>query len=56
MDTPEVQTYLHDHIPLSAAMGAGVSQADTEIVRLSAPLEPNLNHRATAFGGSSVFL
>jgi thioesterase domain-containing protein len=47
-----VEAYLHEHIPLSAAMGVRVLQADGEGVRLEAPLRANLNHRATAFGGS----
>lgn len=52
MDRSGVERYLHDHIPLSAAMGARVVRAAPEGVVLEAPLEPNLNHRDTAFGGS----
>ena len=52
MDQTAVERYLHDHIPLSAAMGARVLSAIPEGVVLQAPLEPNLNHRDTAFGGS----
>lgn len=48
----EVEAYLHAHIPLSAAMGVQVRALDADGVLLEAPLEPNLNHRATAFGGS----
>ena len=33
-------------------MGVQVISAEPEFVCLRAPLEPNLNHRATAFGGS----
>jgi len=47
-----VTAYLHDHIPLTAHMGVLVIGYDEQSVRLSAPLEPNLNHRNTAFGGS----
>ena len=47
-----LQRYLHDHIPLSRQLGAQVEQAGYELVRLAAPLGPNLNHRGTAFGGS----
>jgi thioesterase domain-containing protein len=47
-----VTAYLHDHIPLTAHMGVSVIGYDEQSVRLSAPLEPNLNHRNTAFGGS----
>ena len=52
MDQTAVERYLHDHIPLSAAMGARVLSAIPEGVVLQAPLEPNLNHRDTDFGGS----
>lgn len=47
-----MEAYLREHIPLSGAMGVRVLDAGPERVRLTAPLEPNLNHRATAFGGS----
>lgn len=56
MDSAGVQAYLHAHIPLSAAMGTRVVEAGPTSVRLTAPLEPNLNHRATAFGGSVAAL
>lgn len=52
----ELQAYLHEHIPLSRAMGVHVLEAGPERVRLRAPLEPNLNHRRTAFGGSIASL
>ena len=51
-DLDGVTQYLHDHIPLTAHMGVVVIEYDEQSVRLSAPLEPNLNHRSTAFGGS----
>jgi thioesterase domain-containing protein len=47
---------VREHIPLSAAMGMRVLEAGPERVRLRAPLEPNLNHRSTAFGGSVAAL
>ncbi len=47
-----MERYLHAHIPLSAAMGVRVSSCSVAAVELTAPLEPNINHRATAFGGS----
>jgi thioesterase domain-containing protein len=49
---PDLETYLHAHIPLSAAMQVSVVAASPEAVTLSAPLAPNINHRSTAFGGS----
>jgi thioesterase domain-containing protein len=51
MTAPELQAYLYEHIPISAAMGVRVLTTDPE-VRLWAPLEPNVNHRGTGFGGS----
>lgn len=51
--TPEaVAAYLHEHIPISRAMGIGVIEAGVDRVALQAPLEPNVNHRSTVFGGS----
>ncbi len=44
--------YLAEHIPLSGAMGVAVEVASPARVLLRAPLEPNANHRGTAFGGS----
>ncbi len=52
MTTEELEAYLHEHIPLTQAMGLHVVRADSEEVRLTAPLEPNVNHQGTAFGGS----
>lgn len=49
----EVAAYLRDHIPVSAAMGVDVLECSAARVRLTAPLAPNLNHRATVFGGSA---
>lgn len=49
---PDLETYLHTHIPLSAAMQVAVVTASSEAVTLRAPLAPNINHRSTAFGGS----
>ncbi len=47
-----MEAYLRDHIPLAAAMGVRVVAMASDEVILEAPLEPNLNHRDTAFGGS----
>lgn len=49
----ELQRYLHEHIPLSRAMGVEAVEATAERVVLSAPLGPNINHRETVFGGSA---
>jgi len=50
----ELERYLHEHIPISAAMGVRVDTAMPDEVRLYAPLEPNINHRSTVFGGSAA--
>jgi thioesterase domain-containing protein len=51
-DRAKLEAYLHDAIPISAAMGVRVAEASDERVRLVAPLGPNLNHKRTVFGGS----
>lgn len=48
----DLERYLHRQIPLSSAMKVSVVSATAESVVLSAPLEPNINHKSTAFGGS----
>ena len=53
MNIGYLQQYLHEHIPLSKAMGVEVIEATTNGVKLSAPLSPNINHRETVFGGSA---
>jgi thioesterase domain-containing protein len=52
MDEKGLEEYLHHHIPISRALGVRATVARPEQVRVVAPLEPNLNHRSTAFGGS----
>jgi thioesterase domain-containing protein len=51
-----VERYLHQYIPLSAAMGVEVRTATLEHVKLAAPLGPNVNHTETVFGGSAAAL
>jgi thioesterase domain-containing protein len=53
IDVGTFQKYLHEHIPLSKAMGVEVLEATGDGVKLSAPLAPNINHRETVFGGSA---
>ncbi len=50
----DLQQYLHEHIPISKAMGVEVLEATVSGVTLCAPLSPNINHRETVFGGSST--
>jgi len=47
-----MQTYLHEHIPITAHFGIEVVSFDHGEIRLRAPLAANINHRDTAFGGS----
>ena len=56
MHLSEVNAYIHEHIPMTAAIGAMVESYDGRRVAVSAPLAPNLNHRNTAFGGSLAAL
>jgi thioesterase domain-containing protein len=53
MTPHDLETYLHERIPLSRAMAVEVRTATTEGVELHAPLAPNINHRDTVFGGSA---
>lgn len=60
----EIESYLLRRIPIAAAMGIRVLEADAMHVRLGAPLAPNLNAEpqpcagagrdAMVFGGSAV--
>ena len=43
---------LRERIPLTRALGLEVERASPALVRLGFPLEPNHNHKDTAFGGS----
>lgn len=56
MDAADLQTYLHQQIPLTRAMGLHVEHLDASQLSLSAPLELNHNHLGTAFGGSLAAL
>ncbi len=53
MEKTDLQTYLHDHIPQSRTMGVRVEDIADKSLSLSAPLEPNINHRDSVFGGSA---
>ncbi len=52
IDISEVLTYVHEHIPITAGLGAGIKSYDGLSVTIAAPLDKNINHRNTAFGGS----
>ena len=47
----DLTSYLHEKIPLTQAMGVNVTEIGDRFV-LEAPLEANINHLGTAFGGS----
>jgi len=51
-DLSAMQTYLHEHIPITAHFGVEVVAFGDGAIRLRAPLAANINHRDTAFGGS----
>jgi len=53
MQPSELAQYIHEHIPLSQAIGVSVVSVADDGVTLQAPLEPNLNHQGTVFGGSA---
>lgn len=48
----ELQKVLHSEIPLTKAIGIEVVEYGDQGLILSAPLENNINHKSTAFGGS----
>ena len=52
LTSAQLERYLHEQIPISRPLGVRVLAAGADVVRLGAPLEPNLNHRLTVFGGS----
>lgn len=54
MTPAQLQTFLHENIPLTGAMELKVESCDPGHVHLSAPLAPNINHRQTVFGGSAA--
>lgn len=56
VDAAALEAYLHDHIPLTEAMEVAVVEAHEDEIVLEAPLEPNINHRETVFGGSASAL
>ena len=48
----QIQELLHSKIPITRAMGVRVEGYDGRRLILLAPLEANVNHLGTAFGGS----
>jgi len=48
----ELEKLLHSEIPLTKSIGVRVQNYEKHSLTLSAPLENNINHKNTAFGGS----
>lgn len=48
----QLQVILHEEIPLTRHIGITVDFYDGHTLRLRAPLQNNINHKSTAFGGS----
>lgn len=48
----DTEAFLHQQIPITAAMGVQVQSFDGSHLVITAPLGPNHNHLGTAFGGS----
>ena len=48
----DLQSILHHDIPLTQAMGLEVLAWNDGCLKLKLPLEPNVNHKSTMFGGS----
>jgi len=51
MSARDLGAFLHEKIPLTRAMGVRVVETGARLV-LEAPLDANVNHLGTAFGGS----
>jgi thioesterase domain-containing protein len=52
----DVESFLHQQIPVTLAFGVQIISASADGVRLRAPLKPNLNAHGTAFAGSIASL
>lgn len=47
-----LQNILHTEIPLTKSIGIEIAESTDLSLSLSAPLDNNINHKCTAFGGS----
>lgn len=52
MSEKKLEAFLHEKIPLTKAMGLHVAESRGRRLVLEAPLDKNINHLGTAFGGS----
>jgi len=48
----KLKHFFIEHLPITQFMGLEVESYDGETLILTAPLEPNINDKKTAFGGS----
>jgi thioesterase domain-containing protein len=48
----DVNAYLARHVPITRAMGIRLRSFDADGVTMTAPLEPNINDKGIAFGGT----
>jgi thioesterase domain-containing protein len=48
----QIERLLHSKIPITRALGVRVEEYDGQRLVLGAPLQANINHLGTAFGGS----
>lgn len=56
MSPAELTAYLHQQIPLTAAMQLRIARCDEGRLRIEAPLAANRNPHGTVFGGSLATL
>jgi thioesterase domain-containing protein len=52
----QLTQFIRDEIPLAHAMDLQLDGCDADMLRLRAPLPPNVNDKGCAFGGSIVSL
>lgn len=52
MSALKLEAFLHEKIPLTRAMGLHVAESNAHRLVFEAPLDKNINHLGTAFGGS----
>jgi thioesterase domain-containing protein len=52
MRISDIEALLKKDIPISAEMGVRDFQLDSEGLQFCLPLQPNVNHKGTLFGGS----
>lgn len=52
MNNKEFEKFIYEQIPITKAMGISIEKFTSSEVKVLAKLEPNINHKSTAFGGS----